>query len=231
MPKIKFTDITGEVAEQFYPVPAKLAIPEWLKQLSPYYDDKNFKVLGPRSSNQTAKRCVPMLDAVMSGYIIKLTHDVHVKRVEGDIYFEWPSGLGVAFHSKEEASSNAKIAESNRSIPKWMSPWSIETPRGYSTIFTPPLNSDQTAITPFSGIVDTDNYIDPVNFPFIIDPGFEGILKAGMPLIQIIPFKRETWKMEIQSGETEKIKKNSKLIVSTFKDAYRKNYWVRKDYS
>ena len=47
-----------------------------------------------------------------------------------------------------------------------------------------------------SGIVDTDNYINTINFPFILHKRDEQFLiKKGEPMVQVIPFKRESWKM------------------------------------
>jgi hypothetical protein len=44
-----------------------------------------------------------------------------------------------------------------------------------------------------------------INFPFFLKKDFNGIIKAGTPIIQAIPFKRETWDMEvIDSGKPYK---------------------------
>ena len=236
MPTIKFTDITGQVPEQFNPIPAKLAIPEWLKRLAPYLPaDENdtrprFRVLGNRETNQTAKRCLPMLDAVMAGYILPLSHDVDVTRTVGMPSFQWFTGLGVGFHSPEQLSTH-EAGKGEYGIPKILNPWAIETPAGYSCLFIPQLNSDKTVVSPFAGVVDTDQYYSPVNFPFQLAESFTGIIPAGTPIVQVIPFKRETWKMEIESGTNQRIARNQNSIFTTFRNAYRNMYWNRKDYS
>ena len=43
-------------------------------------------------------------------------------------------------------------------------------------------------------MVDTDKYPIPVHFPFLLKKNFEGLIKQGTPIIQVIPFKRESWK-------------------------------------
>jgi hypothetical protein len=230
VPTIKFTDTTGRVLEQFNPVPGKQAIPDWLKKLGPYMD-KDFNISEDgKSTNQTVKRCVPVLDAVMTGYVIKLTHDIDVSERNGSPYYQWPSGPGVDFHTAKQASTH-DAAMSGFPIPKIMNPWSIQTPPGYSTMFIPLLNGEQKALTPFSGVVDTDTYYAPVHFPFMLAKGFEGIIHAGSPIIQAIPFRRESWKMQIASGQTEQIERNQNSITHVFKNAYRGMYWARKDYS
>lgn len=229
MPTIKFTDITGEIAETYYPVPAKQTIPEWLKNLAPYMD-KDFRVTGANETNQTAKRCLPMLDAVMMGYTIRLTHDLVVTEENGAPYFTWPNGLGIDFHSPKQAPTH-EAGQRGYAIPKWLNPWAIETPPGYSTMFIPPLNGDESVITPFSGVVDTDSYFAPVNFPFSLEKDFTGLIHAGTPIVQVIPFKRETWNMTVEHGRTDRIARLQSATRSVFRNAYRHAWWHRKDYS
>lgn len=228
MPTIKFTDTTGVVPEDYYPTPSKLHIPEWLKRLAPYSDEKQ--------NNQTAKRCMPMMDAVMFGYTIVLTEDIKVERNEVQVpdgwsdkisesisgtrpYYRWSSGLGVEFHTTDQAETNVKV---RAPIPKWLSPWSIQTPRGYSCLFVAPLNNDGMAFTPFAGVVDTDTYTPVVNFPFLLsDPSFEGLVPAGTPIVQVIPFQREAWTIETVVGNNRDIVKAQRRLNSKFKGGYR----------
>lgn len=228
MPTIKFTDITGVVPEDYYPTPSKAHIPEWLKRLSPYSDQKKY--------NQTAKRCMPMLDAVMAGYTIVLSEDIRVERDEKKLpdgwgskvskaiaestpVFRWSSGLGVDFHTPDQVKTHSR---STTSIPKWLNPWSIQTPRGYSCLFVSPLNNDRLPFTPFAGVVDTDTYLPVVNFPFLLtDPKFEGTVEAGTPIVQVIPFQREAWKMETSVGNNQDIVRAQRRLNSKFKGGYR----------
>jgi len=211
MPTIKFTDTTGLVPEDYYPVPSKFHIPEWLKRLAPYSDEKQ--------NDQTAKRCIPMLDAVMSGYTIVTTEDIKVEQTETTPFYRWPSGLGIEFHAVAQAKTNEKV---HAPIPKWLNPWSIETPRGYSCLFLPPLNNERLPFAPFAGVVDTDTYVAVINFPFLLtDPKFEGTVEAGTPIVQVIPFQREAWTMETVIGNTEQVDRAARRLRSKFKGGYR----------
>jgi hypothetical protein len=82
------------------------------------------------------------------------------------------------------------------------------------------------------GIVDTDTYTANINFPFVLNnPEFEGTILAGTPIAQIIPFKRETWKMSYGNEKTLEENINAtQLIASKFFDAYKRTYWNRKEY-
>ena len=70
-----------------------------------------------------------------------------------------------------------------------------------------------------------------VLFPFLIDVklGQEVFIKAGEPLVHVIPFKREDWTHKIfTEGEIQKsYKKNKSVIIGKFYDIY-KNYWWKK---
>lgn len=220
MPTIKFTDTTGLVPEDFYPTPSKLHIPEWLKRLAPYSD--------AGKKNQTAKRCIPMLDAVMSGYTIVTTEDISVEQTDSTPIYHWAEGLGIDFHPIDQADTHERVSAP---IPKWLNPWSIETPRGYSCLFVPPLNNERLEFVPFSGIVDTDTYIPVVNFPFLLaDPNFDGTVPAGTPIVQVIPFKREAWKMKTVVGNTDAIVRAKRRLKSKFKNGYRRLFHQPKDF-
>jgi hypothetical protein len=214
MPIIKFTDITENIPEQLYPKPAKNFLPEWMKSLPPYH-----KEVG----EMTGKKCMPMLDAMMSGYIIVTTDDIKVSKDEnGFDFYEWKDGRGIEFHIREQMETHPEIP-ARGDVPKWVSPWSIETPSGYSCLFVSPLNHDKLPLKAFPGIVDTDKYFWPVGIPFILaDKDFVGIIPAGTPIVQIIPFKRENWKSEFFHKTTNKIMKSYRLISGAFRNGYKK---------
>ena len=82
-----------------------------------------------------------------------------------------------------------------------------------------------------SGIVDTDTYINLINFPFILHKRDEQFLiKKGEPMVQVIPFKRESWKM--WSGfYLEKLHaKTLHLLESKWMDRYKSMFWNKKSF-
>jgi hypothetical protein len=117
-------------------------------------------------------------------------------------------------------------------FPKFNNPYGIKTPPGYSCLFIQPLHRES-RFTIFPGIVDTDTYTSQVNFPFILnDENWEGIIPAGTPMAQVIPFKRESW---THSFGSEKEIKEERLVSqkrkSMFINAYKKHFWNRKSYN
>jgi hypothetical protein len=172
---------------------------------------------------------MPVFDAITAGYIITLPVDTYVSVKDGVQLFEWPSLGLIEFHPIVQAPEHP--LRNSHHYPKWKNPWAIKTPAGYSTLFIQPMHRES-VFTIFPGIVDTDTYTAPVTFPFVInDPNFEGLIPKGTPLVQVIPFKRQKWKLNI--GSTFELKQQIKVsnkINSMFFDRYKKMFWFKKEY-
>ena len=232
--KITFTDTIG-VPEEYRPVPASKLIPDWYKNLESYIGGDK-RPDGNASTTATAKRCMPIFDAISGGYLI-LTHaDLWVSQKpdeEGKLhpYYEWANFGAIAFHPKNQLPEHPHGAGHELSYPKWTNAWAIQTPPGYSSLFIPPLHRE-TPIIALSGVVDTDTYTAPVNFPFVLrDPKMDGLIPAGTPIMQVIPFKRDEWEMQIGSQEEliQQVKVTNKLR-SVFFDSYKRQYRQVKEY-
>ena len=236
MADIIFTD-TSEVCESFTPKPASNYIPDWYKNMESYVNNQK-KPTGDGTTSATIKRCMPVFDSLTQGYIITTYTDIYVSKKEiidengkTDLvpWYEWASNSAIDFHPVEQAPTYPN--NNGFPYPKLVNPWSIKTPKGYSTLFIAPVHrSNEFTILP--GVVDTDTYLSPVNFPMILtNSNFEGIIPAGTPIAQVIPFKRDKWKMqiggELQIKETEKL--NNSLKTKFF-DAYKTLFRQEKEY-
>lgn len=214
------------VADEYKPKPATKFIPEWYKATSTRIGEKT------PDGNPTIKKCIPVFDAITAGYILVTPFDVWIKQVDGEPQYQPArSAQGmVQFHPVMQASKHP--ASHGLQFPKWINPWAIKTPKGYSTLFVPPMHNPNPWFQIFEGIVDTDEYFASVNFPFILkDPSYEGLIPAGTPMAQIIPFKRESWKMTIGTEEdVTNQKRIAGYLDSQFFDRYKRNFWNRKDY-
>lgn len=221
---VEFTDITGITPEQFYPTPAKHSLPNWYAELKPYHAE-------PRDQNQTAKRCVPILDSFTAGYILYTPTDIEVGRDDaGKISYRWPHRVPVEFQALWQLGNHAKVTEDYDAIPKMPNPWGIKTPPGYSCLYVPPLNRDDAIFEIFAGVIDTDKYNQNGSFPFLFtDPSFTGLIPAGTPMAQVIPFRRESYEMRIGS-DREHAEKQFHKMVMVFMNGYRKMFWSPKSY-
>jgi hypothetical protein len=225
---IIFTNI-GNIPEEFAPKPASKFIPDWYKNLESYINGKKIPT-GEGGSAVTAKRCMPIFDAMTAGYIIFSPADVYVSQRDGQPYYEWAQFDLIHFHPKEQAPDHP-ARKGLEAFPKWVNHWAIKTPKGYSTMFVQPFHRES-VFTILPGVVDTDTYTASVNFPFTLnDPKFEGIIPAGTPIAQVIPFKRENWEMSF--GGDKEINENNKIMIqlqTRFFDRYKNMFRQQKEY-
>jgi len=229
--KITFTNITNIDLEEYQPQPASKMLPDWYKETQSYYGEQGKKPTGNGTTTATIKRCVPVFDALTAGYIITSFCDIYISQKDGAPWYEWPSFGPIEFHPVEQAVLHPK--QNNFSFPKWINPWAISTPKGYSVLFTAPMHRENSIFTCMPGVVDTDNYTPPVNFPFTLnDTTFEGFIPAGTPLVQVIPFKRDSWKKQLGTQkDIEEQDKITKKLRTIFFDSYRNRYWDRKQFN
>lgn len=230
-----------------YPIPTKLNIPEW------------FKKLEHTISIKTVKGCMPFLDSLTAGYLLKIPQDFHVrhnvnnKNEKGNEfkdsfqtfglhdqsqllhakYLNLNSGFDT--HSIKQLEGSSFI-EKNKNLPfyKILNPWKIKTPKGYSCLFVPPLNNSDDRFSIIPGIVDTDSFPNEINFPIVINgdkyPILETTIKKGTPYVQIIPFKRDSWKMMIKPRKQKEIQ-NSRLFYGLkLLNIYKDKYWNKKSW-
>lgn len=236
--KIKFIDSWGDMPLEHAPVPASKMIPEWYRKMPTYHGSK---VVDQRNNpdkdevNGTVKRCMPFFDALTAGYIIRLPADLNVRlEDDGSHWFEWASSSNVIqFHPVKQIPNYPGQEKREQSYPKFFHPWIVKTPPGYSSFFTTPVHRDLPFKT-LEGVVDTDVYDDVILFPFVFnDDKFEGIIPAGTPIVQVIPFKREHWVSEtlpLTEGVLRMMAVSVNKIRSLFNDGYKTFFWQRKQY-
>lgn len=225
--KMIFTNCS-EVKDLEKPVPADKLLPEWYKKTESYmYGEK--KPTGNGETSSTIKKCIPVFDAMSAGYIIKSPADVYVSQKDGNPWYEWADLGLISFHPVEQAPFHPN--SNSFPYPKWMNHWSIQTPKGYSTLFVQPFHRES-PFTILPGIVDTDTYTAPVNFPFVLnDPLFKGLIPKGTPIAQVIPIKKDSWTMEFGSEKNLIAQLDiSRKLKSKFFDRYKSMFWSRKEY-
>ncbi|MCW5695708.1 MAG: hypothetical protein KIS96_03115 [Bauldia sp.] len=171
------------------PVPAKSHIPDWFRKLPPVDATK----YGTADTGLTIKRCMPFLDAMMTGFIIPLAATVRLEIRDNGATVT----AGWDFDKPMVSNHGAHQVEGHPATPsppcKFHNYWTIRTPKGWSCLFVPPLNRANAVFEPVAGIVDTDTYRAPIHFPFFArapDGLYE--LEKGTPLVQVIPFRRDT---------------------------------------
>lgn len=163
------------------PVPASRMVPNWYREMP-----------GVRDGVETLKKCIPVLDSLTAGYMFTLSADVWYNSENKAII----SNSILPINSDHMSIQTEEVVLPEEFDPqphKWINYWHMKTPKGYSTLFIHPLNREDLPFRSFTGIVDTDKHPLVINFPFFMRKDFDGIIPAGTPIIQAIPFKRDSW--------------------------------------
>jgi hypothetical protein len=71
----------------------------------------------------------------------------------------------------------------------------------------------------------------PVNFPFFIRKDFEGIIPAGTPIAQAIPFKRTDWEMSVDDASGIDVPADYHNHANPPFNYYKRKFWHRKKYT
>ena len=228
--EIVFTLTVGEewIPSIYYPVPAFKNIPNWYKKMESYVFKTNNNA--EKKDAATIKRCMPVFDSINAGYLLLLHTDLTiVKNADGVNYdFKWAHDVHapISFHGLYQIKGYKEL-DIKLDAPKLRNPWSIKTSKGYSCLFMPPMHRGAIGIRILEGVVDTDDYNSSVQFPFMIDEGFEGDIPAGTPIAQVIPFKRSNFKMRIgdindQRRAFDVLKSVTSRWLNGYKSLYRK---------
>lgn len=229
--EIIFTKTTDLVSDIYKPKPASEFLPDWYKNTSSYLDGKKEPPIGNNVTNATIKKCLPVFDALTAGYIIPTYQDLWIRKTStGEVLYQVMGDINIEFHGTVQAPFHP--AMNNLPYPKWVNPWSIQTPKGYSSFFMPPVHMANKYFTVLPGFVDTDSYKSTIHFPFVLnDINFEGLIPAGTPMVQVIPIKRESWTHSFGSEkEIKGIKEDATKLASMFFDRYKKLFWESKSY-
>jgi hypothetical protein len=237
--KIKFypfSEKTMDFAPE--PMPASKSIPAWYKAQPAEILEKTEMLSGNIAS--TVKKCMPIFDAMTAGYIIYTPCDIYLDATdEAGLKYSVPAFLKqfqadlFATHAPEQYSEYPLDKSKNhKDLLRVMPFWSVGTDKGYSTLFIQPLHGDSSPLTVIPGIIDTDSFISEGHFSFMVNKNFKGVIKQGTPIVQVIPFKRDSWEMEIESPENSipRLMKQRLKIRSTFANGYKNKMRFKKEY-
>lgn len=240
MPKITFTNNSPATTKRSKsaPEPTIKDLPKWYMDADRFYKmpDGSYYTMPDGGKMPTWKACPALYDAFGTGYVLKTPCDIEFfindqgiidckvldKRFESFISvrppmpgFDGPMG----YHENHFA---------------WYSDWGIKTSPGYSTMYLTPMNRFDLPFQNTTGLIDTDTVSLPGTLPFFIAKGWTGVLPAGTPYVQLIPFKREDWKSDHKEISYQEMymdnMKNSEKYRKPDGGVYQRDVWKRRKY-
>jgi hypothetical protein len=223
------------------PVPINKTIPDWYRKADWFVPDRvtGRPAEAPDGSGKmpTWKACPAMLDVMTTGYTYRTPCDI-----------EFAEDAAGNLHGRVLDAQYRDFLVDRERMPQffhpwgyhekhfaWWADWAVELPEGYSALYTHPLNRYELPFLTTSGIVDNDKVHLPGTMPFFVLKGVRGILPAGTPYAQIIPFKREHWQSEIDcslDAEQMKLKRSKNSLKYRRPDGgvYQREVWERRKY-
>lgn len=184
----------------------------------------------------TWKACPAILDAFITGYVLKTPCDITFFKNSANIIDVKVSDVKY----KDFVTQRPPMPQFEH--PKgfykyhfaWMPDWGLKLPDGYSALFMSPMNRFDLPFLNTTGVVDSDKVEILGSFPFFVADGWEGTIAAGTPFLQVIPFKRENWEHNIeildQSKIYDKMVDNANFYRQPDGGIYKSKVWTRREY-
>ena len=221
------------------PSPIIKTLPAWYREADRFFRDSNtnkYYVGDDGGKIPTWKACPAMFDIMGTGYSLNTPCDVEfIQKDEDTLIINIEDKQYKDFCTSRPPMPQFEHPEGYyKNHFAWFYDWSIKTPDGYSSILTQPFNRFELPFLNTSGIIDTDVVHLPGSLPFFIRKGWSGIIKAGTPFVQVIPFKRQDWSSELIIDDSKNMytrsKENSKKYRVPNGGVYRNNVWTQRRY-
>lgn len=221
------------------PEPTSKNLPEWYRKADRFAMNPmtNEPWEHPQQGKiPTWKACPSIFDAMISGYVYKTPCDL-------EFYLDDNDEIAVKVLNPQ----NQDFCGPRDPLPQfvhpmgyhekhfaWWADWAVAVPEGYSVLYTHPLNRYDLPFQTTNGIIDNDKVNLPGTMPFFIKEGWTGILPAGTPYAQLIPFKREDWESEIVVPDYNTMAKNNQENSMKYRvrdgGVYKNSVWTRRIY-
>jgi hypothetical protein len=242
MTKISFTSNRYWLNENSTsrPEPTIKNIPEWFRKADRFaINPQTGKPwINPQDGGKvpTWKACPAIFDVMGTGYFLKTPCDIEFLLDENEKI------SCKVFDKKYQDFCTPRLPLPQFQAPMgyheehfaWWADWGVKVPEGYSILYTHPLNRYDLPFVTTNGVIDSDKVELLGTMPFFIFNGWTGILPAGTPYMQLIPFKRENWEssviIEDPSQIYDKNVKNFEKYRVPDGGVYKNSVWEKRKY-
>lgn len=219
------------------PVPASKMVPEWYRKQPAVVNNESSYIGG--GVNTTIKKCMAIYDAITMGYFLLAPCDIYVDATDPEkLSYSVPLRIKqfqsdlFAVHTPEQY-DHYPLDKTiyHKQLLRIFPFWSIKTPKGYSSFYLQPMHRE-TDTQAIEGVIDTDKFIGEGHLSFLIKKNFKGVIKQGTPLVQVIPFKRNSWTSAPAKflNSLEELAKQRLVLRSKFVNGYKDVFWFKKEY-
>lgn len=230
--KITFTPTT-EGAKLTPPEPLRMHLPKWYKEIPATINGEKSGA-HPKSGDFTIKKCIPVLDYMTSGYLLRFTTEIAIspEETETEQGFGWelPTPMNMV-DTHPHGQCPIPINGKRRPYIRFNTEYIVQTPAGYSCLVYQPIMNFEKRFTFISGIIDTDTYDGEMKATGWVNQSDPFVIEIGTPMIALFPFKRDDWKMEIKNHLFEVAKGKVDIYLRRkFYNFYKQFFHHRKKY-
>jgi len=218
MKTIEFFSTIPGVAEAFPIIEAKNYKPDWtksaIKDLSERKNKKDFHYDTGRFTH--VSYCPGIFDLFKTGYIVPMWYDVNIKTEKNKPGFSWEvadKNFGALSDMKFIDTHNEKITDfipkrkgTSNSIVKINTPWNVIVPEGLKLLCLPLNYPDHYDYESTTGLLDPSQSSElNVQMNWNVENG-ERLIKAGTPLMHVIPLSEKTFNFEVRTANDKDLK-------------------------
>lgn len=222
------------------PKPTIKTLPDWYRKADRFAINPHTKTYweDPMVGGKipTWKACPAVFDIMGTGYVYRTPCDVEFYEENGNIKVKVLDELNKDFiQIRPPMYQFTPPMGYHESHFAWWSDWAVKVPEGYSVLYSQPFNRFELPFMTTSGIIDNDKVNLPGTMPFFVVKGFTGVIPAGTPYAQMLPFKRESWESTVDADishmkmSTNNME-NSKKYRLPDGGVYQKEVWTRRVY-
>lgn len=193
-PVIEFITANKHVAEMYPPTPAYRSAPDWWRNTPGFAPEnqRRFPHLRLRQ-DATVKTCPGIGDFLNMGWVLPLWGDFIIEAHEKG--FNWQASCkddeAGSFIPRELGAGFPRRTGDHTHVLKIMTPWQVRAAKGWSLLVLPPIYHTEIRFSVMPGVIESDrlpvlNAIAEWHVPI----GHAELLKAGLPLLHLIPFRR-----------------------------------------
>ncbi len=219
------------------PSPMSKSLATWWQDASIYIKDPNGNpYINPDGITKVMsyKSCPALLDIFTTGYALLTPCDIEFYEKRGRTKVKTDVGFEDFVGERAKMEGFVTPAGYDDDHFHWYANWAPVLPEGYSAIYLSPVNRFDLPFLTVAGIIDSDKVTNSGLIPFFLQKGFTGVVPAGTPYMQIIPFKRDDWEMDLVFRTAEEILQKHKETADTFRSpdggVYKKKFWSKRKY-
>jgi hypothetical protein len=219
------------------PVPTSKTLPEWYRKADRYYKDPQGNTYKDEEGNpaHSWKSCPAIYDTLSAGYVVRTPCDIEFFEENGIPRCRVPDPIFADFIQERHPMPDFQVPYGYHDYHfAWYGNWAVRLPDGYSAIYMQPINRYELPFQSTNGIIDSDVVNLFGTIPFFFRKEWYGVLPAGTPFLQIIPFKRENWKSEYEYPDQMKIYNDNMENIKKYRTpsggVYLNDVWQKRKY-